>query len=50
MLLDHVSWLLADLYIFGNVSALEGLTIWQVVKVLSIDEFWKSQDKQRLIS
>lgn len=46
MLFDPVPWLLADLRNSGNASALEGLTSWQAVKVLSLEEFWKSQDKQ----
>lgn len=46
MLLDAMAWLLADLYNFGNAIVLEGLAFWQAVKVLSLEEFWESQDKQ----
>lgn len=33
MFLDPMPWSLADLYIFGNASVLEGLTIWQAVQM-----------------
>lgn len=39
MLFDLVPWLLADLHNFGNASTLEGLTFWQAVEVLILEEF-----------
>lgn len=46
MLLDPVPWLLADLYIFGNASASEGLTIWWAVKSSVKMNFEKAEIKQ----
>lgn len=50
MFLDPVPWLLADLYIFGNASVLEGLTIWQAVQMnfekAKISNFPKEKKKK----